>query len=280
MPKTKPFRRTVVADRLDLRDRPYMPDVSKAPEPSLNSLKKHAVSLAALNQLETNACTGFALARVVDFPAPAGATGPRASRIPVHALFHGPPLRRVPWLEKSSGLKTAVTGGAPGVPLEDWDLLDERVLGALLAGRAEEVMREALECRRLLEGEAAAEAARRIRPDGPVSSPRRSRACAAGRRRAAGRGRPRGRCRRVRAVLARLSGNRPLGRMLAPLDAVSAAVVRELPRSGRRRLVERYEKILSAVFAGDADGAREAVEADVAATAAAVAPSGRRRGGR
>src|ERR687897_23130 len=46
--------------------------------------------------------------------------------------------------------------GARVLPLEDWDLLDERVLGALLAGgRAEEVIREALECRRLLEGEAA-----------------------------------------------------------------------------------------------------------------------------
>ncbi len=171
--------------------------------------------------------------------------------------------------------------GARVLPLEDWDLLDERVLGALLAGgRAEEVIREALECRRLLEGEAAAEAARRIRPDGAreltealahlraaADEPRAADDLAAA-------------AAAFRAVLARLSGNRPLGRMLAPLDAVSAAVVRELPRSGRRGLVERYEKILSAVCAGDADGAREAVEADVAATAAAVAPTGRRRGGR
>ena len=171
--------------------------------------------------------------------------------------------------------------GARVLPLEEWDLLDERVLGALLAGgRAEEVVREALECRRLLEGEAAAEAARRIRPDGA-----RELTEALARLRAAA-DEPRSTddlaaaAAAFRAVLARLSGNRPLGRMLAPLDAVSAAVVRELPRNGRRGLVERYDRILSAVCAGDADGAREAVEADVAATADAVGASGRRRAGR
>src|SRR5688572_20846564 len=53
--------------------------------------------------------------------------------------------------------------GARVRPVEDWDLLDERVLAALQAsGRASEVVREALECRRLLESEAAAQAALRI----------------------------------------------------------------------------------------------------------------------
>lgn len=59
------FRRTAVTDRLDLRDRPYMPDVSLAPPPRLNSLA--GVPLAPLDQGQTNACTGFALARVVDY---------------------------------------------------------------------------------------------------------------------------------------------------------------------------------------------------------------------
>jgi GntR family transcriptional repressor for pyruvate dehydrogenase complex len=170
--------------------------------------------------------------------------------------------------------------GARVLPLEAWDLLDERVLAALLAGgRADAVVREALECRRLLEGEAAAEAARRIRPDGA-----RELTEALARLRESVDERAAGdlaaEAAAFRAVLARLSGNRPLGRMLAPLDAVSAAVVRDLPRNGRRKLVERYDRILSAVCAGDAEGAREAVEADVAATAEAVAASGRRRAGR
>src|SRR5918997_672060 len=56
--------------------------------------------------------------------------------------------------------------GARVRPVADWDLLDEDVLGALIdGGRATDVIAEALECRRLLEREAAASAAARLRPD-------------------------------------------------------------------------------------------------------------------
>jgi hypothetical protein len=68
MPQSKPrFARTVVADRLDLRDRPYIPDVSKAPPADFNGLKVAGVKWDVLNQGQTSACTGFALARVVDY---------------------------------------------------------------------------------------------------------------------------------------------------------------------------------------------------------------------
>lgn len=57
--------RPVVPDQLDLRDRPYRPVVSQAPPTELNSLRKHP--LAPMDQGETSACTGFALAHVVNF---------------------------------------------------------------------------------------------------------------------------------------------------------------------------------------------------------------------
>src|SRR2546427_2953766 len=59
--------RPVVPGRLDLRDRPYNPDVTKAPPNAFNSLEQARIRFEALDQRYTNACTGFALARVVDF---------------------------------------------------------------------------------------------------------------------------------------------------------------------------------------------------------------------
>ncbi len=53
--------RNVVPDRLDLRDRPYMPPVSVIPERTREPKDGPPV----LNQGQTNACTGFALASVV-----------------------------------------------------------------------------------------------------------------------------------------------------------------------------------------------------------------------
>ena len=60
----KRFERPVVPDRLDLRDRPYTPPVSKAPPASANSLE--GLRVQPLNQKDTNACTGFALSACVN----------------------------------------------------------------------------------------------------------------------------------------------------------------------------------------------------------------------
>ena len=60
----KPLKRNVVPDRLDLRDRPYMPTVRLAPPRELNTLSK--IKLRVRNQEDTSACTGFALAAVID----------------------------------------------------------------------------------------------------------------------------------------------------------------------------------------------------------------------
>ncbi|MGH7180804.1 MAG: C1 family peptidase, partial [Nitrospiraceae bacterium] len=53
--------RNVVPDRLDLRDRLYMPPVSVMPDLAFNP----KTDIPVLNQGQTNACTGFALASVV-----------------------------------------------------------------------------------------------------------------------------------------------------------------------------------------------------------------------
>ena len=52
--------RNVVPDRLDLRDRVYMPPVAVVP-----GLTLAPKTIPVLNQKQTNACTGFALASVV-----------------------------------------------------------------------------------------------------------------------------------------------------------------------------------------------------------------------
>ena len=52
----------VTPDRLDLRDRPYLPAVALAPPPSLRLQPRPA----PLDQGDTSACTGFSLAAVVD----------------------------------------------------------------------------------------------------------------------------------------------------------------------------------------------------------------------
>ena len=57
-----PFlKRNVVPDRLDLRDRLYMPPVAVVPDLALD----RKANIPVLDQGQTNACTGFALASVV-----------------------------------------------------------------------------------------------------------------------------------------------------------------------------------------------------------------------
>lgn len=55
--------RNIVPDRLDLRDRPYMPAVATPPDVEMAPPLK----LPVLQQGATNACTGFALVSVVNF---------------------------------------------------------------------------------------------------------------------------------------------------------------------------------------------------------------------
>lgn len=59
-PKWK-FSRNVVPDSIDLRDRPYIPSVMVIPAEVLSP----EIDIPILNQGQTNACTGFALASVI-----------------------------------------------------------------------------------------------------------------------------------------------------------------------------------------------------------------------
>ena len=59
---SKVLKLKVVPDRVDLRDREYQPSVNIVPKPKL---EPEPSSIPVLNQRETNACTGFALASVV-----------------------------------------------------------------------------------------------------------------------------------------------------------------------------------------------------------------------
>jgi hypothetical protein len=63
-PSHRRFQRPVVPDRLDLRDRPYTPPVSKAPPSRVNSLE--GMQIRPLSQEKTNACTGFALSACIN----------------------------------------------------------------------------------------------------------------------------------------------------------------------------------------------------------------------
>src|SRR6476660_3317965 len=57
----KERKKNVVADSIDLRDRQYMPSVTVIPAASIPP----PLYIPVLNQHETNACTGFALASVI-----------------------------------------------------------------------------------------------------------------------------------------------------------------------------------------------------------------------
>jgi len=77
------FVRNVVPDRLDLRDRPYMPPVAIIPGQQLAP----PVDLPVLNQGETNACTGFALASVLYVLQRAAKRKPAESRVSPFMLY-------------------------------------------------------------------------------------------------------------------------------------------------------------------------------------------------
>src|SRR5262245_9606984 len=64
-PRSGELKRNVVPDKLDLRDRRYLPAVARPPAERL--LPDRKVPLPVLNQETTNACTGFALAAVVTY---------------------------------------------------------------------------------------------------------------------------------------------------------------------------------------------------------------------
>jgi GntR family transcriptional repressor for pyruvate dehydrogenase complex len=159
------------------------------------------------------------------------------------------------------GSKTTVNGP------EDWDLFDHEVLVAALTGPdAADQLGEYLECRRIVETEAAALAAERAAPEQLSALEQRL-----GEMRSAVRARParvqeaayRAAEVAFRAALVAAAGNRPLAALVQRIDAALLAAGYPPARPGlrRTRAIPQHEAILAAVRAGDPGGARAAVSA-------------------
>ena len=84
--------RNVTPDKLDLRDRPYLPAVALF---AAARVPRRAPKLPVLDQGDTSACTGFALAAVVDHLLRTAGRAKEAGRLAVDALLDGAALRRV-----------------------------------------------------------------------------------------------------------------------------------------------------------------------------------------
>lgn len=166
------------------------------------------------------------------------------------------------------GLVTVKHGhGATVTPESEWDVFSPQVLGALLnSQRGVEVLGEYLECRRILEIEAAALAARRSRAEGlKVLAD-----ALAQMRASAERARSNPAAEDLyheadiafhRSVIA-ATGNRALGRMTEPIHRALGEARRPLARPDMRlaRSIPEHQRILSAIAERDAERARAAME--------------------
>jgi DNA-binding FadR family transcriptional regulator len=167
------------------------------------------------------------------------------------------------------GLVTVRHGHGAIVTAEHaWDRFDPDVLAALLGGpRAAEVLGEYLECRRILEVEAAGLAAERATPEAEQAlgeAFERMRLTAEG-----ARANPAGEqlyhdadVAFHRAVV-RAAGNPVLGQMTDPIHRALAATFGALarPRMRFERGLPEHERILDAIRSGESGAAREAMRA-------------------
>jgi DNA-binding FadR family transcriptional regulator len=158
-------------------------------------------------------------------------------------------------------------------PVAEWNLLDPDVLAALLLGSREGwVLEQLLECRRLLEPQAAADAAAAGSPDGLEAvreAAERLGTTADGTRRREGPARLAADFHRA-VVLA--SGNRVMAAMLAPAHAAIELMGDGV--AGRDGAREERERIARVIERGQARAARTAVLAHLDAEMAALAVAG------
>jgi DNA-binding FadR family transcriptional regulator len=151
-------------------------------------------------------------------------------------------------------------------PEQDWDVFDPDVLAALVSGdRAAHVLAEYLESRRLLEVEAAGLAAERATPEAiqALSDAFEAMRAAAERARANPAAEPLYQQADIdfhRAII-RAARNRPLARMAEPVHSALSATFGALarPQSRFERGLPEHGRILEAIAAGDAAGARLAM---------------------
>lgn len=167
------------------------------------------------------------------------------------------------------GLVTVKHGsGATARPPADWDMLHPDVIAAMLASeRSAELLRDYLECRRLLEIEAAGLAATRATDADLVALADALERMTAAAVQTAGGPSAEDRFHEAdvafhRAVI-RATGNRALGRMTEPVHRALAAARRPLARPEHRleRSLPEHRRILAAIADRDAAAARAAMRA-------------------
>jgi DNA-binding FadR family transcriptional regulator len=165
------------------------------------------------------------------------------------------------------GLVTVKHGrGATVNPRQEWDLLDPDVLAGLLAGpHAIEVLDESIECRLIVETEAAALAAERAGEEDRSALAETLDAMTEAARRSPMSPRAeqayRGAERSFHHALLRAAGNPALARVAEPIQR-GLGVVRPPGSAGRRRLergIAERGRILRAVVDREPDEAREAM---------------------
>jgi DNA-binding FadR family transcriptional regulator len=157
------------------------------------------------------------------------------------------------------------------LPEEEWHLLDPQVLAAIVTARRLDIIREIVECQAMLEPAAAALAAERGTDAAIKELAARHEAvvqAARGRREPVALEDPLVRAEvEFQKALAAMTGNRPLQRMLAPIDTALALSRHELAAGEKEEqaLVRALRRTLRAIEAHDADAARKSAEARVAA---------------
>jgi GntR family transcriptional repressor for pyruvate dehydrogenase complex len=185
-----------------------------------------------------------------------------------HGVSRGVVREAIRALESRRLVEVRHGRGARVRPEAEWDLLDAGVLEAfLLRPDRTAMVAELLECRRLLEGQAAAQAAARATGEDVQAlsdahaalaavtvAPRRPSTAEAFVEAEAD----------VHRVVVRLAGNRPLERMLAPLHPALATAIRDQPPERHVVLLDVLERLLEAIRTRDGDAARAAVDAQVA----------------
>jgi GntR family transcriptional repressor for pyruvate dehydrogenase complex len=172
-------------------------------------------------------------------------------------------------LEERGVVRVRHGRGAEVMPEQRWNVLDPDVLQTLLgAPSATSLLGEVLECRRLLEGEAAERAAKRASArdvellssslNGMVEAAERPRRAAA-----ADDDLVRAEVRFHRA-LSDIAGNRALGRMLEPMHVATATARHTMAKGHEQATLTQHRRILAAVSNREPGAARTAVEKDAA----------------
>jgi DNA-binding FadR family transcriptional regulator len=158
--------------------------------------------------------------------------------------------------------------GAQVLPEHEWDLLDPVVLHALVTAEDRaDMLAELIECRRIVEPEAAALAAERATSaglEGLAGALQAMEDAPSGHGRAAAEAHPFVRAETAfhRALVA-MAGNRPLVRMLDPVHAALALARHERAPGRQAAARRRHAEIHASVAARKPDAARETLVASV-----------------